>query len=501
MERDQTPLLSLSGISKSYPGVKALDQVSVAFDAGEVHAIVGENGAGKSTLIKLVAGAIAPDAGHVVIAGRRIDGLTPMLSRAAGVEVIYQEFNLVPTLSVAENIYLGEQRGWRVDHKSMRARTSALLAELGVAIDPDALVRDLPSAQQQLVEIAKAVAKVPRVLIMDEPTAPLSLTEVESLFAIIRRAKAQGTCVLYVSHRLDEIFAICDRVTVLRDGRHVMTCPIGDIDRAGLIAAMVGRTLSNTYPARTASLGAIALELRDLAGNGNAPVSLTLHKGEILGLAGLVGAGRTELAKVIYGAAKATGGAILIDGAPVVISSPSAALGHGIGLVPENRKEEGLILEKPIRWNIALAALRDLSRGWRVDPAREAALAESYGNRLRIKAPDLGVKVGTLSGGNQQKVVIAKTLAANARIILFDEPTRGIDVGARAEVYALMAELAASGIAILMITSDMEELLGMSDRIIVMHAGRLSGSLTRAEATQEKVLTLASGATQEGAAA
>ncbi len=494
------PLLSLSGIVKTYPGVTALDGVSVSFDAGEVHAIVGENGAGKSTLIKTIAGAIEPDAGQIIVAGQSHDAMTPAASRALGIEVIYQEFNLVPTLSVAENIYLGQSTGWRADFGLMRRRTRELLGELGVAIDPDALVRDLPTAQQQLVEIAKAVAKAPRVLIMDEPTAPLSLAEVESLFGIIRKAKAAGTCILYVSHRLDEIFAICDRITVLRDGRHVETIETAKTDRDGLIRLMVGRELTQSYPQRQAQPGEVALELQGLSGNGNAPISFRLHKGEIVGVSGLVGAGRTELAKVIYGAAAADGGTLLVHGKAMRLSSPKLALAAGIGLVPENRKEEGVFLDKPIRWNIGLAALNFLRRGIAIDTKAERQLAETYGDRLRIKTPSLDQRVKNLSGGNQQKVVIAKTLAARANIIIFDEPTRGIDVGARAEVYALMAELAAEGIAILMITSDMEELLGMSDRIVVLHEGRLTGQLSRAEATQERVLALASGMTESQAA-
>ena len=494
------PLLSLHGIRRTWPGVVALDDVSASFQAGEVHAIVGENGAGKSTLIKTIAGAISPDAGTITIAGRRFDTLTPALSRSLGIEVIYQEFNLVPTLSVAENIYLGQGQGWRVDFAAMRARARDLLAELGVAIDPDMLVRDLPSAMQQLVEIAKAMAKSPRVLIMDEPTAPLSMTEVESLFTIIRKARAAGTCVLYVSHRLDEIFAICDRVTVLRDGRYVTTLPIADTNREGLVSLMVGRALTRDYPSRPAPRPDVALELVGLAGNGNAPISLKLHKGEILGVAGLVGAGRTELAKLIYGAARIEAGEMRVNGQPFRPQSPQAALAAGIGLVPENRKEEGVVLDQPIRWNIGLAALRFLRRGLGIDRAAETSLADSYRDRLRIKAPSMEQRVKALSGGNQQKVVIAKTLAARASIILFDEPTRGVDVGARAEVYGLMAELAATGIAILMITSDMEELLGMSDRILVLHNGRLAGELPRQEATQERVLALASGLTESVAA-
>lgn len=496
----ETRLLSLRGITKEYPGVLALDDVSVDFHAGEVHAIIGENGAGKSTLIKVIAGAIQPNAGVVEVAGTALDTVSPQISRAHGIEVIYQEFNLVPTLSVAENIFLGQGDGWRVDYRGMREMAAELLADFGVDIDPDALTRDLPSAQQQLVEIAKALAKKPRVLIMDEPTAPLSLREVESLFSIIRRARADGVCVLYVSHRLEEIFQITDRVTVLRDGQYVTTVETAATDKGTLIRFMVGRELTHSYPARKGPPGAVALEAKGLEGNGNAPISFTLHKGEILGVAGLVGAGRTELAKLIYGAAHREGGNLLLEGREVHFTSPRQALNAGIGLVPESRKEEGVFLEKTIKWNVAIAALNRLTRGILVDRSREQEEAEAYRDKLMIKTPTLEQKVSNLSGGNQQKVVIAKTLAAQARVIIFDEPTRGIDVGARAEVYDLMNDLAAEGIAILMISSDMEELLGMSDHILVLHDGRKAGDLTRAEATQERVLALASGLNESKAA-
>ncbi|QYZ69605.1 sugar ABC transporter ATP-binding protein [Neotabrizicola shimadae] len=494
------PLLSLTGITKTWPGVVALDDVSVSFAAGEVHAVIGENGAGKSTLIKTIAGAIAPDTGRIAIAGQGHDSLTPALSRALGIEVIYQEFNLVPTLSVAENIWLGQPRGWRADRAAQEREAAVLLSDLGVAIPPATLVRDLPSSQQQLVEIAKAIAKRPRILIMDEPTAPLSMAEVESLFAIIRKARATGTCILYVSHRMDEIFAICDRITVLRDGRFVKTLATADTDRDELVRLMVGREVTRSYPDRPAPRPEIALELKGLAGNGNAPISFALHRGEVLGVAGLVGAGRTELAKVICGAVPADGGTMMMNGAAVRFRSPGDALKAGLGLVPENRKEEGVFLEKPIRWNIAIAALRRLSRLGLVNRRSEDDLAARFRDRLRIKAPSLDQRVKNLSGGNQQKVVIAKTLAAEAGVIIFDEPTRGIDVGARAEVYGLMAELAAEGLAILMISSDMEELLGMSDRILVLHQGRAAGLIPRAGATPERVLSLASGLAESAAA-
>ncbi|WP_319529636.1 sugar ABC transporter ATP-binding protein [uncultured Cohaesibacter sp.] len=487
------PLLSLTHITKTYPGVVALDDVTVAFEAGEVHAIIGENGAGKSTLIKTVAGAIVPDRGTIAVAGEEFSAMKPAQSRTLGIEVIYQEFNLVPTLSVTENIFLAQYSGIPINFSQMRRNAATLLEELGVSLDPDMLVRDLPSSQQQLVEIAKALAKKPRILIMDEPTAPLSMAEVESLFAIIRKARDNGTCIIYVSHRLDEIFTICSKITVLRDGQYVTTVATKDTDHDGLVKLMVGRELSKSYPVRQPASEDVALELENLSGNGNAPISFKLKRGEILGVAGLVGAGRTELAKVIYGAVRKDSGIMRVNGKDVSFSNPKDALRAGIGLVPENRKEEGVFLEKPIRWNVAIAALEWLKKGIIVDSKAENNIAEQYRNSLQIKTPSLDQLVKNLSGGNQQKVVIAKTLAAKAEIIIFDEPTRGIDVGARAEVYNLMVDLATKGIAILMITSDMEELLGMSDRILVLHESRMAGLIPGSEATQERVLSLASG--------
>jgi len=492
--------LLLSSVTKTYPGVVALADVSLSFNAGEVHAILGENGAGKSTLIKAIAGAIVPDSGTITVAGTTHREMTPAAARAAGIEVIYQEFNLVPTLSVAENICLGEYGGWRADFGAMRHRARELLDELGVAIDPETLVRDLPSSQQQLVEIAKALAKRPRILIMDEPTAPLSVAEVESLFRMVRKARDGGACILYISHRMDEIFALADRVSVLRDGRQVGTLAIGDTDRDGLIRLMVGRTLSDTYPSRPAPTGEVALEVRSLSGNGSRDISFSLHRGEILGVAGLVGAGRTEMAKVIFGAAKLESGEVLLDGKRVAFRTPTQAIAAGIGLIPENRKEEGCFLDQSIRWNISIAALKRITRSLLVDRKAEQGIARQYFDRLRVKAPSLEQRVGNLSGGNQQKVVIAKTLAGQSRVMIFDEPTRGIDVGARAEIYRLMTDLAAEGIAILMITSDMEELLGMSDRILVLHEGRVTGMIPREGATQETVLALASSSTESLAA-
>lgn len=494
-ENEHPVILTLEHIGKTYPGVVALENVSMTFRVGEVHALLGENGAGKSTLIKTISGAVRPDSGNILIDGQCLDHLTPSASRDLGIQVIYQEFNLVPTLTVAENICLGEYDGWRADFAAYRKKCRQLMEDLGVDISSETLVRDLPSAQQQLVEIAKALAKSPRLLIMDEPTAPLSLTEVETLFRIVRKIRDQGTSVVYISHRMDEIFDLSDRVTVLRDGRFIASRQTAETNRDELIALMVGRTLSETYPPKSHAMGEVALELKELAGNGNQPISFALRKGEIVGVAGLIGAGRTELAKLIVGAASREGGTLELDGKPVRFRSPRDAIAAGVGLIPENRKEEGCFLEQSIRWNVSIAALNRVLGRFGIRSNIEIDLARRYFGMLRVKAPSIETRVVTLSGGNQQKVVIAKTLASEAQVLIFDEPTRGIDVGARGEIYKLMVDLAAGGIAILMITSDMEELLGMSDRILVLHEGRMTGLLARSECSQEKIMALASGIT------
>ena len=492
---DEQIVLSLSNITKQYPGVWALDKVALDFVEGEVHALLGENGAGKSTLIKVVAGAIEPDGGVIQIAGQEFSKMTPYLARSLGVEVIYQEFNLVPSLSVAENIFLGDKtgRGILIDRKVMVQRARAVFRQFAIDIDPDALVRDLPSAQQQIVEIAKAVSKNVRILIMDEPTAPLTVSEVDSMFEIVRQLKARGVTILYISHRLEEIFRIADRVSVLRDGRYIATRATAATNRQELISLMVGRELKESYPARTVAPRAVALEVRHLSGAGDTDISFSVRKGEILGLSGLVGAGRTELARVIFGAEPAVGGEILLEGKPVQIKSPQQAIALGIGLIPEDRKHQGVFLDMDIKWNISFTQVRQLSRYAVVDGRRELTLAEKFRDLLRIKTPSLDQQVKNLSGGNQQKVVLAKSLAAQSKVLIFDEPTRGIDVGAKQEIYNLMCALADDGLAIIMISSDMEELLGMSDRVIVLCEGRIAGEVPRAEFSQNLILDLASG--------
>ncbi len=487
--------LSLTNITKQYPGVLALDQVSLDFVEGEVHALLGENGAGKSTLIKVVAGAIEPDGGLIHLAGQEFSKMTPHLARSLGVEVIYQEFNLVPSMSVAENIFLGDKtgKGMIVDTRVMVKRARDVFQQFNLDIDPHALVRDLPSAQQQIVEIAKAVSKNVRILIMDEPTAPLTVTEVDSMFEIVRQLKARGVTIIYISHRLEEIFRIADKVSVLRDGRYIATRETKATNRKDLISLMVGRELKESYPARTVAPREVALEVRHLSGNGDEDISFSVRKGEILGLSGLVGAGRTELARVIFGAEPAESGEILLEGKPVQIRSPQDAINLGIGLIPEDRKNQGVFLDMDIKWNISFSQVRQLSRYAVVDTRQESTVAAKYRDLLKIKTPSLDQQVKNLSGGNQQKVVLAKSLAAQSKVLIFDEPTRGIDVGAKQEIYNLMCELANDGLAIIMISSDMEELLGMSDRIIVLCEGRMAGEVARAEFSQNYILDLASG--------
>jgi ribose transport system ATP-binding protein len=488
-------VLSLKDITKKYPGVLALDRVSLDFLEGEVHALLGENGAGKSTLIKAVAGAINLDGGIIHIGGQDHLQMTPHISRSMGIEVIYQEFNLVPPMSVAENIFLGDRVSDKilVDFRIMKSKTKEIFKLFNVDIDPDALVQELPPAQQQIVEIAKAVSKNVKILIMDEPSAPLSVSEVDLMFEIIRQLKQKGVTVIYISHRLEEVFRISDRVSVMRDGRYVATKLTKDTSRKELISLMVGRELKENYPSRSNPPGEIAMEVKNLSGNGDKDISFSVRKGEILGISGLVGAGRTELAMLLFGAVPIESGEIWVDGKPVQIHSPLDAIQQGIGLLTEDRKGKGLFLEMAVGWNISFPIIRRLSKHGIVDTKTEKEIAKTYKERINIKTPSLEQQVINLSGGNQQKVVLAKTLAAESDILIFDEPTRGIDVGAKQEIYHLMRELANHGNAILMISSDMEELLGMSDRIIVLSEGKLAGEVQKEQFSQNYILDLASG--------
>ncbi|MBQ9030515.1 MAG: sugar ABC transporter ATP-binding protein [Parasporobacterium sp.] len=496
MARGDT-LVKLSRITKVYPGVRALDQVDFELKEAEIHAIVGENGAGKSTLIKVLAGVIRPEEGSIEIDGETYGYMTPKLSREKGIEVIYQEYNLVPTLSAAENICLGDQHGRLVNYKAMEKTAGDIFRQFNIEIDPSTVVYKLSSAQMQIVEIAKAISKNVRVLIMDEPTAPLTIREVDILMEIINRLKEQGVSILYISHRLDEIFAIADRVTIMRDGQYIETREIQDVTRKELISLMVGREINEGHPQRETRPGEEILRVEDLCGNGDEHISFSLYKGEILGVGGLVGCGRTEMAMMLYGAARIDSGRIFLNGQEVHIKSPKDAIAHGIGLIPEDRKRQGCFLEMSINWNVSINNIKNISRGTVVDRKKEKEAATYYRNAMNIKTPSLEQKVKNLSGGNQQKVVIAKTLAADSDIIIFDEPTRGIDVNAKHEIYLLMNELVAQGKSILMISSDMEELLGMSDRIIVLSENTFAGELKKEEFSQQNVLELASGGTDK----
>ena len=491
----QAPLLRMEGIDKSFPGVHALKYVSFDLLAGEVHALMGENGAGKTTLIRVLAGAHRPDAGSILIDGQAARIHTPRDAEKLGISVIYQEFNLVPALSARESLFLGREqtRGPLLLPSREHRSAQDLFARLNVHIDPEARVSELTVAQQQSVEIAKAISLDARILVMDEPTASLTTQEAERLFALIADLKRRGIGIIYVSHRMEEIFRLADRVTVMRDGQTIGTKPARELNRQMLIEMMVGRKLENEFPKQRATLGEERLVVSDLRrGSAVKGISFAIRRGEVLGLTGLVGAGRTEVARLIFGADRPDSGSMLLDGRPFNPRSPRDAIKRGICLITEDRKAQGLILPHSARENFGLPNLDRLSTFGFVRHAQERSAFDQYINTLRIKIPHQEEPARNLSGGNQQKLVLAKWLQANSEIVLFDEPTRGIDVGAKHEIYLLINRLAASGKAILMISSELPEVLGMSDRIIVMHEGRITGEITDpAAATQEQVLALA----------
>ncbi len=493
-------ILEVRNVTKTYPGVVALDNVSFDVEEGEILALIGENGAGKSTVIKTIAGAIQPDSGEILIDGKRFTKLTPTQAKEAGIGVVYQELNLVPSLSIMENIFLGDRVGggrFGPNFREMRRRSEEIMADLGVKIDVSTQVQMLSTAQMQIVEIAKAVVKNCKVLIMDEPSASIPMAEVENMFRIVRRLREKGVAVIYISHRLEELFELCDRVTVFRDGRYVITRNVADITKKDLIRYMIGRELTEKFPERQVTPGEPVLQVRDLTGNGDFHINLELRKGEILGLAGLVGAGRTELAKMLCGDVRPDSGEILVRGVPLKAASAADGVKAGIGLVPEDRKLEGVFLNYTIEWNIPVMSLKRVSRFGFMNFRELDRLTNTYVDTLDIKTPSVKQEVRNLSGGNQQKVVVAKVLAAENEILIFDEPTRGIDVGAKQEIYRLMNSLVEQGKSILMISSEMEELLGMSDRIVVLHEGRVTGGLEKDQFSQDKVLELASGITEE----
>ncbi len=489
------PLLRMEGIDKSFPGVLALRNVRFDLYPGEVHALMGENGAGKSTLIRVLAGAHRPDAGTISLAGQQVRINSPRDAEKLGISVIYQEFNLVPTLSARENLFLGREKtsgpflSPRLEHR----QSLEMFARLSVHIDPEARCSDLTVAQQQAVEIAKAISLDARILVMDEPTASLTSQETEKLFQLIRELKRRGIGIIYVSHRMEEIFRLADRVTVMRDGQYVATRPTPELNRQMLIEMMVGRKLENEFPKEAPAIGEDRLVVNNLQrGPAVKGVSFTIKRGEVLGLTGLVGAGRTELARLIFGADRRDGGAMLLDGRAFAPRSPKDAIDRGVCLITEDRKTQGLVLAHSARDNFALPNLNRLSAAGFVRHRQERDAFAHYIQSLRIKIPHQEELARNLSGGNQQKLVLAKWLQANSEIVLFDEPTRDIDVGAKHEIYLLINRLAKSGKAILMISSELPEVLGMSDRILVMHEGRITGQITEPQnATQEQLLALA----------
>jgi rhamnose transport system ATP-binding protein len=487
-----TPVLRLQGIVKSFPGVRALRGVSFEVRAGEVHALLGENGAGKSTLIKTMSGVHAPDEGSIEVDGAPVALTGPQDATARGIATIYQELLLFPELSVAENVFAGHAPRTRyggLDWPEMRRRTRALLDTLDIHdLDVDEVVGTLSVGNRQRVEILRALSKDARVLIMDEPTAALTERDVELLFDIVRRLRARGVGIVYISHRMEEIFLLADRVTVLRDGEYVGTRAVAETDSGELVQMMVGRRIESLFPKVTVPLGEPVLEVRDLVRQPRTRgISFVLRAGEILGLAGLVGSGRSELAQVIFGITPAHAGEILLGGVAVRIHSPAQARQLGVAYVPEDRGTQGLVRPMTVRENASLAVLDTLTGSGFIDRAAERGLADDIVRRFDIRTAGIEQVAGKLSGGNQQKIVLGKWLATKPRVLILDEPTRGIDVGAKAEIHRLMGELAGQGLAILMISSELPEVLGMSDRVLVVREGRIAAEFTRAEATQEKV--------------
>jgi rhamnose transport system ATP-binding protein len=497
MTEGTAPLVELRDASKSYGAVRALRDGNLALRAGEVRALMGENGAGKSTLVKVLGGVIRRDAGEMLVDGAPVDFHSPHGARDAGIAVIYQEPTLFPDLSVAENVVMGyHPLGGlkRIDRRAMHEQVTALMDRLGVRLDPDRPVRGLSIADQQIVEIAKALSFDARVLIMDEPTAALSGPEVERLFSVVRTLREHGAAVLFISHRLEEVFTICDTVTVMRDGAVVHDARMADMTPDEMVRRMVGRELSTLFPKQDADVGEVVLRVDGLTREGVFfDIGFEVRAGEIVALAGLVGAGRSEVARAIFGIDRPGAGRVEVAGRQLAPGRPGAAMRAGVGFVPEDRRQQGLVMDLSIARNTALTRLRALSRLGLIAGGSETRLAREWASRLQLKFHRLRDPVGTLSGGNQQKVVLGKWLATEPKLLIIDEPTRGIDVGTKAEVHRLMSELAGRGLAVLMISSELPEVLGMADRVLVMHEGRITGELSRAEADEENVVRLATG--------
>jgi ribose transport system ATP-binding protein len=493
-----TPLLECKGIGKSFPGVRALGGVNLSLDKGQVLSLIGENGAGKSTLMKILAGVQPPDEGEILLDGKKVEIESTRAALNLGISLIHQELNLATNLSVGANVFLGREplRGGLIDKSTIRKESARFLEMVGLDVSPDTLVGDLTIGRQQMVEIAKALSVNAQVLIMDEPTSSLSQAEAENLFVVIKDLRARGVSVIYISHRLGEVKELSDHVTVMRDGENAGELSREEVTHEAMVRLMVGRDLSEYYERKDREKGDLALEVKKLRTPVHPQHELTFSvaSGEIVGVAGLVGAGRTEMLETLFGVTPALGGSIQVSGADLELDSPISAIAAGIALAPEDRKQQGLVIDMTVRENLSLAALRrDQKKAGFLDFAKEKKISEKMIEAMRVKTPNENQIIRYLSGGNQQKVVLGKWLAMKPKILLLDEPTRGIDVGAKSEIYALMEELAESGVAILYVSSEMEEILGMADRALVMHEGRISGELTREELTEENIMHLATG--------
>lgn len=491
---DNNYILTLKNITKEFPGVKALDDVTINIERGTIHGLVGENGAGKSTLIKVLAGIYQTNKGEIILDGKPCRFNSPIEARRAGISVVHQEIKLAEPLSVAENMFLGnvQLKNGLVDWKGMRRRAREIVEDLGMDIDINAQVSSLTVAKKQIVEIMHAINNNSRILIMDEPSAVLTDRELEVMFRIVKQLRDEGITIIYISHRLDEIFGLCSNVSVLRDGRHIDTIPVASVDRQGLINMMVGREMGQEYPKEVGNVGGTILEVKNLSRGILQDISFEVKSGEVFGISGLVGAGRTELARAILGIDKPESGEVYVRGKKVHYRTFADAIRDGLGLIPEDRKLQGLVQIMSVKRNTTLVNMKRVLRAGVISSSLEEKLSKEYADKLHVVTPSMETEVQYLSGGNQQKVVIAKWLFQNSEILFLDEPTRGIDVGAKAEIYRLINRMAKEGKTIIMISSEMPELLGMCDRIMVMHEGHKMGELNAAEATQEKIMALCS---------
>jgi len=491
---DNNYILTLKNITKEFPGVKALDDVTINIERGTIHGLVGENGAGKSTLIKVLAGIYQPNKGEIILDGKPCRFNSPIEARRAGISVVHQEIKLAEPLSVAENMFLGnvQLKNGLVDWKGMRRRAQEIVEDLGMDIDINAQVSSLTVAKKQIVEIMHAINNNSRILIMDEPSAVLTDRELEVMFRIVKQLRDKGITIIYISHRLDEIFGLCSNVSVLRDGRHIDTIPVASVDRQGLINMMVGREMGQEYPKEVGNVGGTILEVKNLSRGILQDISFEVKSGEVFGISGLVGAGRTELARAILGIDKPESGEVYVRGKKVHYRTFADAIRDGLGLIPEDRKLQGLVQIMSVKRNTTLVNMKRVLHAGVISSSLEEKLSKEYADKLHVVTPSMETEVQYLSGGNQQKVVIAKWLFQNSEILFLDEPTRGIDVGAKAEIYRLINRMAKEGKTIIMISSEMPELLGMCDRIMVMHEGHKMGELNAAEATQAKIMALCS---------